>query len=148
MKKNSIWTKLTWLFQKFVNRETITYGIAGSLTTIVNLVSLEALCYFGIPTLTANAIAWVIAVTFAYIVNKVNVFRSTSKGVKDEASKVTKFFGLRLITLGVEQLGLLIFVVEMGFNRLLIKILLAVIVIILNYIFSKLFIFQKKDRTQ
>jgi putative flippase GtrA len=136
--------KVKWLFQKLVNRETITYAIAGTLTTIVNFVSLELLCGIGIPTLTANAIAWVIAVTFAYLVNKINVFKSTSEDAKDEAKKVTKFFGLRLITLGVEQLGMLIFVVWLGFYRLLVKAFLAVIVIVLNYVFSKLLIFQRK----
>ena len=146
MENNFIRTKYKGLYKKLVNRETVTYGIAGVLTTIVNLASLEGLCSLGIPTLTSNAMAWVIAVTFAYIVNKVNVFRSQSNDVKDEASKVTKFFGLRLITLGVEQVGLLIFVVSMGFNRLLIKCFIAVIVIILNYIFSKLFIFNKNEK--
>ncbi len=140
---DSIRDKATWLFQKLVNRETITYAIAGTLTTIVNFVSLELLCKIGISTLTANAIAWVIAVTFAYLVNKINVFQSKSEDAKDEAMKVTKFFGLRLITLGVEQLGMLIFVVWMGFHRLLVKAFLAVIVIVLNYVFSKLLIFQK-----
>ncbi len=136
--------KVKWLFQTLVNRETITYAIAGTLTTIVNFVSLELLCRVGIPTLTANAIAWVIAVTFAYLVNKINVFQSKSEGAKDEAMKVTKFFGLRLITLGIEQLGMLIFVVWLGFYRLLVKAFLAVIVIVLNYVFSKLLIFQRK----
>lgn len=131
------------LLQLFINRETIAYGIAGVLTTIVNFVSLEMFCRMGFPTLTSNTIAWVIAVTFAYIVNKINVFRSESYDAKDEASKITKFFGLRLITLAIEQVGLLIFVVWLGFYRLLIKAFLAIFVIILNYIFSKIFIFHK-----
>ncbi len=136
--------KVKRLFGKLVNRETITYAIAGTLTTVVNIISLELLCRIGIPTLTSNAIAWVIAVTFAYLVNKINVFRSKSEDAKDEAKKVTKFFGMRLITLGIEQLGMLVFVVWMGFYRLLVKAFLAVIVIVLNYVFSKLLIFQRK----
>jgi putative flippase GtrA len=138
-------TKLMGLFRKVVNRETIAYGIAGVLTTIVNFISYEGLYQLGIPNLTANGIAWFIAVTFAYIVNKKNVFLSQSDTVKDEASKLTKFFGARLVTLGVEQLGMYIFINRLGFFRLLVKAGIAVVVIILNYVFSKLYIFNKKD---
>jgi putative flippase GtrA len=146
MKSNTIMTKLIRLFRKVVNRETIAYGIAGILTTLVNFASYESLYQLGVPNLTANALAWMIAVTFAYIVNKKNVFLSKSDTVKDEASKLSKFFGARLVTLGVEQLGMYIFVNRLGLYRLLVKAFIAVIVIILNYVFSKLFIFNKKDK--
>lgn len=145
MKKNIIVGKLVGLFKKIVNRETITYGIAGILTTIVNFASYESLYRLGVPNLTANAFAWVIAVTFAYIVNKKNVFLSISDTFKEEANKLIKFYGARLVTLAVEQLGMYIFTERMSFNRLLVKASLAVIVIILNYVFSKLFIFKKKQ---
>jgi len=146
MKSDTIMTKLIRLFRKVVNRETIAYGIAGILTTIVNFASYESLYQLGVPNLTANALAWVIAVSFAYIVNKKNVFLSKSDTVKDEASKLSKFFGARLVTLGVEQLGMYIFVNRLGFYRLIVKAFIAIIVIILNYVFSKLFIFNKNDK--
>lgn len=132
------------LWKKVVNRETITYIFAGVLTTIVNFISYEGLYRLGLENLTANAWAWVIAVTFAYIVNKKNVFQSKSRNVKDEATKVTKFFGARLITLGVEQFGMYLFINRLGFYRLLVKACIAVVVIILNYVFSKIFVFHKK----
>jgi putative flippase GtrA len=138
-------TFILGLIKKIVNRETITYIIAGVLTTIVNFISYESLYRLGFKNLTANAIAWVIAVTFAYIVNKKQVFLSKSNSVNDEARKVSKFFGARLITLGVEQVGMYIFIDVLGFYRLLVKAVIAVIVIILNYIFSKIFIFNKNN---
>jgi len=144
MKKETL-TKYNEFLGKIINRETITYGIAGALTTIVNFASYEGLYRVGIPNLTANALAWVIAVTFAYIVNKRNVFVSKSNSIKDEAAKITKFYGARIVTLGVEQLGMYIFIERMGFHRLLVKASLAIIVIILNYIFSKLYIFKNKS---
>lgn len=140
--------KILQLFKKVVNRETIAYIIAGVLTTIVNFISYEGLYRLGLTNLTANGIAWVIAVAFAYVVNKKNVFQSKSDTVKDEASKITKFFGARLVTLVVEQLGMYIFIDRLGLHRLLVKACLAVIVIILNYIFSKLYIFNKKHMTE
>ncbi len=131
------------LWQVAVNRETISYIIAGVLTTIVNFVSYEGLYRLGLSNLWANGWAWVIAVTFAYIVNKRNVFMSKSSGTKEEVTKLTKFFGARLVTLVVEQLGMYIFVDRLGFYRLIVKAGLAVIVIILNYVFSKLYIFNR-----
>jgi len=145
MKKQILPMKYQGLFKKIVNRETITYVIAGVLTTIINFISYEGLYRLGIPNLTANAIAWVIAVTFAYIVNKKNVFVSKSDTIKDETVKITKFYGARIVTLVVEQLGMYIFIERLGFYRLLVKAALAVIVIILNYIFSKIYIFNKKQ---
>ncbi len=71
MDKGTLMTRIEWLFKKIVNRETITYAIAGIMTTIVNFASYEGFYRLGIPNLTANALAWVVAVSFAYIVNKV-----------------------------------------------------------------------------
>jgi putative flippase GtrA len=144
MEKDKLKITMIELWKKVVNRETIAYIIAGVLTTIVNFISYEGLYRLGLKNLTANAWAWVIAVIFAYIVNKKNVFLSKSSNVKDEATKVTKFFGARLITLGVEQLGMYVFIDCLGFYRLLVKACIAVVVIILNYIFSKIFVFHKK----
>lgn len=137
-------TLIIRLIKKIVNRETIAYIIAGVLTTIVNFISYESLYRLGLTNLTANAIAWVIAVTFAYFVNKKQVFLSKSKSVSDEAIKMSKFFGARLITLGVEQVGMYIFIDVLGFYRLAVKAGIAVIVIVLNYLFSKIFIFTRK----
>jgi len=142
-KKKSGNSLIQRLYGLFINRETITYAVAGGMTTAVNFISYEGLYRLGVPNLTANALAWVIAVTFAYIVNKINVFRSHSTDVKEEATKISKFFGLRIITLGVEQAGMFLFVERLGLHRLIVKAGLAVIVIVLNYLFSKLFIFRR-----
>lgn len=131
------------LLGKVINREIFAYAIAGGLTTLVNFISYEAMYRLGMSNLTANWMAWVIAVTFAYIVNKWNVFRSRSDTAKDETVKVIKFFGARLITLAVEQLGMYVFVERIGIYRWIVKASLSVIVIILNYIFSKLYIFNE-----
>jgi len=126
-----------------LNRETITYGIIGVFTTFVNFATYYLLCnIIGIPNLISNLIAWILAVTFAYITNKTVVFLSRSHSLSEEAIKVTKFFGARLVSLGVEELGLYVFVDVMGFSNMVIKAALAIIVIIINYIFSKLYIFR------
>lgn len=137
------------LYRMLVNRETITYAIAGVMTTVVNFVSYEIMFRLNFSNLNANWIAWVIAVTFAYIVNKWSVFRSKSETARAETFKVLKFYGARLVSLGVEQLGIYIFIEQLGIYRWIVKGGLSVIVIILNYIFSKLYIFnQNKDTDQ
>jgi putative flippase GtrA len=130
------------LYKKVINRETISYVIFGILTTIVNFVSYEGLYRLLKSNLTANWMAWVIAVTFAYLVNKWRVFRSRSNSLTDELAKMVKFYGARLVSLGVEQLGMYVFVERLGIYRWLGKGALSIIVIILNYIFSKLYIFK------
>lgn len=124
-------------------REFITYAIAGVLTTLVNYISFHIICnILGVEDLIANVIAWVLAVAFAYVVNAKVVFLQKKDSVKGEAAKVTKFFGSRVVTLVVEELGIFIFVELLGYNNLVVKAFLAVIVIILNYIFSKLYVFK------
>ena len=142
--------KITELYQKYlskyVNRETITYLISGVLTTIVNYVT-YVICskVFEIDKYMSNIIAWIIAVLFAYVVNDIWVFKSIRNGLVAEIAKIIKFFAARVFSLLVEVLGLYVFTTLMSFNDLIVKAGLAVIVIILNYFFSKLFIFNKKN---
>jgi Predicted membrane protein len=143
MKKKSIPDVIRKLMKIVLSREFITYGIAGVLTTVVNFYSYHLLCnVMGIENLIANAIAWVIAVTFAYVVNAKVVFLQKNDGIKSEATKVTKFFGARVLSLIVEETGMFIFVDILAYNNLMVKACLAVIVIIMNYVLSKLYIFK------
>ncbi len=143
---NTIREKLRLYWERFVNRETITYVIAGVLTTAVNYIAYYLFCnVLEIQNLVANVIAWVIAVVFAYIINDLWVFQLKKTGYKQEIAKIFKFFGARLFSLAVEEAGLYIFVDMIGWNNLIVKAFLAVIVIAMNYIFSKIFIFNKKN---
>lgn len=138
-------TVIKKLWKLFVNRETITYGIAGVSTTIVNFIAYHLFCnILGIPNLIANAIAWVIAVAFAYVVNARWVFQDKQEDAAAESKKVVKFFGARIVTFVVEEAGMFILVDLLHGHNLIMKAIVAVLVIILNYIFSKLFVFTKK----
>ncbi len=142
--------KITKLYQKYlskyVNRETITYLISGVLTTLVNYVTyVLSTKVFDIDKYISNIIAWILAVLFAYVVNDIWVFKSKRNGLISEIIKIIKFFAARVFSLLVEVLGLYVFTTLMNFNDLIVKAMLAVIVIIINYIFSKLFVFNKKN---
>lgn len=135
--------KIRPLWDRLVNRETITYAVAGVLTTLVNFYSYHFFCnILGIKNLVANAIAWVLAIIFSYIVNDLWVFRSETKDLRNEINKAIKFFSVRIGSFVVEEAGLYVFVDILFWNNMLVKAGLAVIVIIINYIFSKLFIFN------
>jgi len=143
MEKRSFLELVKKLFRIVTSREFITYGITGVLTTLVNYISYYLLCnIMGIPNLIANAIAWVLAVVFAYIVNAKVVFLQKRESFKGEAIKVTKFFGARVLSFAVEEAGMFLLVDLFGYNNLISKASMAVIVIILNYILSKLYIFK------
>lgn len=133
------------LWKLVVNRETITYGIAGVSTTIVNFAVYHLFCnIWGIPNLISNAIAWVAAVLFAYVLNARWVFQDKQEDAAGESKKLLKFFGARVITFGVEEAGMFLLVDLLHGPNLIMKAVVAVLVIILNYIFSKLFVFKKE----
>jgi Predicted membrane protein len=146
--KNSLKTFTKKTIRIVFSREFIAYTIAGVLTTLVNYISFHIICnIMGVEDLIANAIAWVIAVAFAYVINAKLVFLQEKETVKGEAIKITKFFGARILTFFVEELGILVFVEICGYNNLVVKAILAVVVIILNYVLSKLYVFTKGTNT-
>ena len=153
--------KINSMFKKIVSREMFDYLLFGVLTTVVNFISFH-LCekLFGTKlALVSNIIAWIVSVLFAFVTNKFIVFRSNSTDSKTLTKEFVSFTGARLLSLGIEELGLII--AQFVFNAdkkvfhilshdisgtMTSKIILSVIVVILNYIFSKLFIFKNKDK--
>ena len=133
------------LWDIFMTREVITYLISGVLTTVVNWVLYWLIVEkIGMEELSGNAVDWVLTVAFAYAINAFWVFDSKFIGWSAERKKILKFYAARLLTFVIEEGGILIFVKQLKFNGLMVKAVLAVIVIILNYVFSKLFVFLKK----
>lgn len=128
------------------NREIISYLIIGVLTTIVSLISYYLLTITilspnnPLELTIANIISWIISVLFAYITNRKYVFQSKDKNILKEVSKFTLS---RVTTLIIDILLMFIFVSILHFNDKIIKLLVQIIIIILNYIFSKLLVFKK-----
>ena len=130
----------------FNNREIIDYLIIGFLTTLVSLIVYYGLVLTildpdnGIELQIANVSSWIAAVTFAYFTNRKIVFKSKNNNMFKEA---VKFYSSRLFTLAVDMFFMFIFVTVFHFNDKIIKIIVQVIVIILNYLISKFFVFKK-----
>ena len=137
------------LINKLFCRETITYIIFGILTTAVNyLVYYLFYKFTNIDPVIYNIIAWIISVLFAFITNKIFVFESKSFKMQIVIRELITFIAARLLSLGAETASLALTVKALNMNELAAKIIIAVIVIIINYFASKLFIFNKKETPQ
>lgn len=132
------------LFNKY--KELIMYGIMGVLSTIINIITF-AICekLFGINALISNIIAWIAAVIFAYITNKLFVFESKSFRKDVLLKEITSFTSARIFSLLLEEIIIYVMIDIMNINSLIVKIFSNIVVIVVNYIFSKLVIFKKKD---
>ena len=126
-------------------KEIILYLFFGGVTTAVNY-GAYALCghVFHMDVVPANIIAWVLGVAVAFVTNKLWVFESKSWKLKIVGRELLEFVLARLLTMVIETVLLWIFVDKLHFNDLIMKILTSIIVVILNYVFSKFIIFRKK----
>lgn len=87
-------------------------------------------------------ISWIVAVIFAYITNRVFVFSSNNKNIFKE---IVSFFSSRVATLLLEMVIMFIFVTKLNLNVFIFTIVTQVLVIVLNYVFSKIFVFKNKE---
>ena len=135
--------KLRLLIEKYW--DILSYLFFGVLTTIVNYV-VYLPCYnlLGLSAVVSNGIAWVVAVAFAYLTNKPFVFKSNDWSAKTVVPELSRFVGCRIGSGLAESLILLLAVDILGWNGNLWKLLTNVLVVILNYIGSKLLVFRNK----
>lgn len=136
--------KVKELYLKY--KEIINYLIVGVLTTVVSLATYY-LCVFtflnpenSVQLQIANILSWIVGVAFAYFTNRKYVFESKNQNKIREA---TKFVSSRITTLVLDMLIMWLGVTVLHFNDKLIKLISQVLVIVGNYILSKLFVFKK-----
>jgi putative flippase GtrA len=125
--------------------EVLSYLIFGVLTTVVNyLVYLPVYNMLGLSAALSNAIAWVVAVAFAYLTNKPFVFKSHDWSARTVIPELTKFVGCRVASGAAETMILLVTVDLLHWNGNIWKLVTSVLVVVMNYIASKLVVFKKK----
>ena len=137
------------LFEKVRNLITkyydiLAYLVFGVLTTVVNyLVYLPCYNLLEMSAAVSNVIAWAVAVAFAYLTNKPFVFRSHDWSAKTVVPELTKFVGSRIAS-GALETGIIFLTVDLlAWNGNVMKLVTSVIVVVLNYIASKLLVFRK-----
>ena len=129
-------------------QDMILYVFFGALATLVNTASYY-LCYniIGMSNVPSVIIAWLLAVVFAFFTNKLWVFKSKSFAPEVLKHEIPTFFGARLLT-GLLDLGIMYLAVDvLHGNGTVWKLISNILVIILNYVASKLIIFKKKDES-
>lgn len=126
------------------NKEIIKYLIFGILTTLVNILCFYILDKLNIDIYINNTISWIVSVIFAFITNKLYVFESKSFDIKTIFKEGTSFLGARIFSYFVDMGTIYLLFDGLRINKLISKIVSNIIVIIINYIFSK-FIFKKKE---
>ena len=121
----------------------ILYGIFGVLTTVVNIVSYYLLAHLlRVPVVISTALAWCVSVLFAYFTNRKWVFHSTADERRAVLKEMAAFFACRLGT-GVLDLGIMyVFADQLQFHDVAVKAVSNILVIVLNYVFSKVLIFR------
>lgn len=132
---------LKTLYQRY--REIINYLFFGVLTTVVNYVTYLVMSPFFVLTTVPTVVAWVLSVLFAYLTNRKYVFCSHSTG-RDALKEAGGFVTARVMS-GVLDVAIMwVFADCIGFNDLVIKLLSNVVVVVFNYVASKLVVFSKK----
>lgn len=132
------------LIHRFFTKEVAFYLFFGVLTTLVNFLVFELCRFYNLHYTASTIIAWIISVLFAYITNKLFVFNSKTFELKILTKEVLSFIGFRLIS-GLCDLAFMVFAVEIIFmNESIAKLVSNFFVVVMNYIFSKLFIFKKQ----
>lgn len=132
------------LYQK--HKEVLLYLFFGGLAVFLNLALFVLFTKrFGWGALFANVVDWVICVLFQFITNKTWVFDAETDSAKGFWAQLAGFFSGRLLTLGVEELMLFVFIDRLHWSSLLVKLIAQIVVIVSNYVISKFFVFKRQD---
>lgn len=127
----------------FKHKEVLNYLIFGVLTTLTNIISYFILAkILHVHYMISTILSLVISIVFAYITNRLFVFESRSKNIVRE---MFSFFFFRFLSSLIDIFDMYLFVDIFKFNDMLIKIISNFIIIVLNYIFSKIFVFKGKS---
>ena len=130
-------------FEKY--KALILYGIFGVTTTIINVVSYALLLFIGINVQIAVVVSWLLAVIVAYLTNRVWVFNSGAVTKVELLREFISFMIARLATLVVEMVIIWFGVQLLNQDPIVWKIIDNIVVIILNYIISKLIVFKIRN---
>lgn len=139
---------LEWM-KKLVKNQAIRYIFFGGCTTLVNVGSYALLRYLtGMNMTTANFLSIGLAILFAYVVNKWFVFERHCESWSELAKECGQFIGMRLGTMFLEVFGVILLTCVWGLHDMVAKLAIQVVVLVLNYVFSKIFVFREKRDTE
>ncbi len=124
-------------------KEILLYLFFGGCTFIISIGSFAILnTILGINELIANIISWILAVVFAFFTNRTWVFQKETDSASAFGKQFLSFLSARIVTLLIEEAIIFVFITLMGLNSIAVKVVAQIVVIILNYVFSKVFVFR------
>ena len=123
--------------------EGIKYIIFGAMTTVINILSYLVFTRIGLSYVISNIVAFILSVVFAFITNKLYVFNSRLLNTSIVCKEIITFFLSRLATFFIDTMLLVLLIEEFGVDDFISKCIINIIVIIMNYILSKFFVFKK-----
>ena len=129
------------LIKKLYASSVVRYVFFGGCTTLVNLISFYVLRKLRVGLNIANVISIILAILFAYVVNSRFVFQDKCETLADHIRPFCKFISARLMTMVIEVGGVWLLVAKLGMNDMVGKFATQFIVLIMNYVFSKFFVF-------
>ena len=140
-----LWFFVDWYLK---NQQAMRYLVFGAISTVVNIGVFAIFDALGLPVLISNTIAWIVAMLVAYVTNRYCVFESRKTKKSEIAKELSSFVSARIITLIIESIYMWITVDQLHWHSVLMKVIANIIVIILNYVFSKLFIFKSEPKDE
>ncbi len=140
--KTLFFRSLDWAAE---HRELVTYVIFGGLTTVVDWGISFLLYLTKMNTHVVNVIAWTVAVLFAFVTNKRYVFQSRTRETGRVAAELIGFAGGRVLSLGVQEALFVLLVDVMTWDRRVVKVPVAVLVVIINYFLTRVVFRRKRD---
>ncbi len=132
------------MIKKIIENQYFKYIVAGGITTLISIISFYYLINKDIDYKIATILSFIISASFAFISNKMYVFKYRNNSVKEIINSYMAFISSRLFTLGIDFFGMILLVKYIKLDALYSKILLNVIIFILNYLISKFIIFKEK----
>ena len=130
------------ILEKFMSREALRYIFFGGLTTLISVIVYHISIFAGLGVFAANTISTIIAISFAFCVNKVWVFNSKDLSGKTTGKELFKFVSGRAVTYAIETSLLMFLVYFLDLNPIICKYFTQGLIIVLNYVISKYFVFK------
>lgn len=130
---------------KKMTKEVFMYLVFGVLTTIVNFIVYFLVLKISDNYVFSTTIAFIVAVIFAYITNKKYVFNNVTNSFKKLLSEFFRFFASRFFTYFIDVFGMVLLIEYLSQGQVVSKIIINIVVVVLNYILSKLYIFKKES---
>lgn len=134
------------MINRMMKNELFKYLVGGGATTLISIITFYIFLEIGIDYKVATIFSFILSATFAYFINKIYVFKHKTNNLRESLKAYTSFMSARLVSLAIDFLGMILLVEVCNVAELYSKILVNIIIVIINYAISKIFIFKNNEK--